>query len=175
MGLGRLIAALIPEGAVVVDESVSSGRGFDVPTGQAAPHCWLNIMGGAIGFGLPGAVGAAIGAPDRPVIVLEGDGSGMYTLQALWTMARESLNIKVVVLANRSYNILQGELKNVGAASPGVNARAMLTLDRPELDWVSLARGMGVPGQRVESLQELATALQRALATTGPVLIEAVI
>ena len=175
VGLGRLIAALIPEGAVVVDESVSSGRGFDLPTGQAAPHCWLNIMGGAIGFGLPGSVGAAIGAPDRPVIVLEGDGSGMYTLQALWTMARESLNIKVVVLANRSYNILQGELKNVGAASPGVNARAMLTLDRPDLDWVHLARGMGVPGQRAESLQELATALQRALATPGPMLIEAVV
>ncbi len=175
VGLGRLIAALIPEGAVVVDESVSSGRGFDVPTSQAAPHSWLNIMGGAIGFGLPGAVGAAIGAPDRPVIVLEGDGSGMYTLQALWTMARESLNVKVVVMANRSYHILQGELKNVGAGSPGVNARAMLTLDRPDLDWLHLARGMGVPGERAHSLQELASALQKALATPGPVLIEAVI
>lgn len=174
VGLGQLVAALIPEGAVVVDESVSSGRGFDVPTSQAAPHSWLNIMGGAIGFGLPGAVGAAIGAPDRPVIVLEGDGSGMYTLQALWTMARESLNVKVVIMANRSYNILQGELKNVGAASPGVNARAMLTLDRPDLNWVQLAQGMGVPGQRVESLQELASAFQKALATPGPVLIEAV-
>jgi acetolactate synthase-1/2/3 large subunit len=175
VGLGRLIAALIPEGAVVVDESVSSGRGFDVPTSQAAPHSWLNIMGGAIGFGLPGAVGAAIGAPDRPVIVLEGDGSGMYTLQALWTMARESLNVKVVIMANRSYNILQGELKNVGAASPGVNARAMLSLDRPDLDWVHLAQGMGVPGQRVDTLQDLALAMQKALATPGPVLIEAVI
>jgi acetolactate synthase-1/2/3 large subunit len=124
---------------------------------------------------LPGAVGAAIGAPDRPVIVLEGDGSGMYTLQALWTMARESLNVKIVIMANRSYNILQGELKNVGAASPGVNARAMLSLDRPDLDWVHLAQGMGVPGQRVDTLQDLALAMQKALATPGPVLIEAVI
>lgn len=175
IGLGRVLAALIPEGAIVVDESVSSGRGFDLPTSQAAAHSWLNIMGGAIGFGLPGAVGAAIGAPDRPVIVLEGDGSGMYTLQALWTMARESLNVKVVVLANRSYNILQGELKNVGAGAPGVNARAMLNLDDPNLDWVHLARGMGVPGQRAESLQELAQALQMALKTPGPVLIEALL
>ena len=146
-----------------------------VPTRGSAPHSWLNIMGGAIGFGLPGAVGAAIGAPERPVIVLEGDGSGMYTLQALWSMARESLNIKVVLLANRSYQILQGELKNVGAQSPGVNARAMLSLDNPALDWVHLARGMGVPGQRVESLQELAQALQNALLTPGPVLIEALL
>ena len=175
MGLGRLIAALIPENAIVVDESVSSGRGFDVPTRGSAPHSWLNIMGGAIGFGLPGAVGAAIGAPERPVIVLEGDGSGMYTLQALWTMARESLNVKVVVMANRGYNILQGELKNVGAGTPGVNARAMLTIDSPALDWVHLAKGMGVPGERAESLQELAVAFRRALATPGPVLIEAVI
>ncbi|MDI9331990.1 MAG: acetolactate synthase large subunit [Alphaproteobacteria bacterium] len=174
IGLGQLIAALIPEGAVVVDESVSSGRGFDQPTGQSAPHSWLNIMGGAIGHGLPGAVGAAIGAPDRPVIVLEGDGSGMYTLQALWSMARESLNVKVVIMANRSYNILQGELKNVGVLAPGVNARAMLTLDTPALDWVHLARGMGVPGHRVESLQELAQAMQNALRTPGPVLIEAI-
>jgi acetolactate synthase-1/2/3 large subunit len=174
VGLGLLLAALIPEHAVVIDESVSSGRGFDVPTSTAAPHSWLNIMGGAIGFGLPGAVGAAIGAPDRPVIVLEGDGSGMYTLQALWSMARESLNVKVVVMANRSYNILQGELKNVGAGTPGVNARAMLTLDDPALDWVHLAKGMGVPGQRVDCLQDLAKALQQALATPGPVLIEAV-
>ena len=135
----------------------------------------LNIMGGAIGHGLPGAVGVAIGAPDRPVIVLEGDGSGMYTLQALWTMARESLNVKVVVMANRGYNILQGELKNVGAGTPGVNARAMLTIDSPALDWVHLAKGMGVPGERAESLQELAVAFSRALATPGPVLIEAVI
>ena len=175
IGLGRLVAALIPENAVVIDEAVSTGRGFDVPTSTAAPHSWLNIMGGAIGHGLPGAVGVAIGAPDRPVIVLEGDGSGMYTLQALWTMARENLNVKVVIMANRGYNILQGELKNVGAGTPGVNARAMLTIDSPALDWVHLAKGMGVPGERAESLQELAVAFSRALATPGPVLIEAVI
>src|SRR5688572_18166488 len=102
-------------------------------------------MGGAIGQGLPGAVGVAIGAPDRQVVALEGDGSGMYTLQALWTMARESLNVVVVVFANRAYRILQGELLGVGAAIRGDNARAMLSLDSPPLDWVALARGQGVP------------------------------
>ena len=172
MGIGRLLAALIPEGAVVVDESVSTGRGFDLPTTHARPHDWLNVMGGAIGFGMPGAVGAAVGAPGRPVILLEGDGSGMYTLQALWTMARENLNVKVLVFANRAYQILRGELKNVGAGTPGKNATDMLTLDRPNLDWVALAKGHGVPGRQATDLTSLAQAFQAALAEEGPFLIE---
>ncbi|MEN9328967.1 MAG: hypothetical protein RLZZ484_155 [Pseudomonadota bacterium] len=172
VGIGRLLAALIPEGAVVVDESVSTGRGFDLPTTHARPHDWLNVMGGAIGFGMPGAVGAAVGAPGRPVILLEGDGSGMYTLQALWTMARENLNVKVLVFANRAYQILRGELKNVGAGTPGKNATDMLTLDRPNLDWVALAKGHGVPGRQATDLTSLAQAFQAALAEEGPFLIE---
>lgn len=172
LGIGLVLAAVLPENAIVVDESVSTGRGFEVPTMGARPHDWLNVMGGSIGFGLPSGVGAAIAAPDRPVIVLEGDGSGMYTEQALWTMAREGLNVKVVVFANRAYQILKGELSQVGAGTPGERARDMLTLDRPHLDWVSLARGHGVPGRRVETLEGLAQALVEALATPGPVLIE---
>ena len=172
LGIGRLLAALIPEGAVVVDESVSTGRGFDLPTTHARPHDWLNVMGGAIGFGMPAAVGAAVGAPGRPVILLEGDGSGMYTLQALWTMARENLNVKVLVFANRAYQILRGELKNVGAGTPGKNATDMLTLDRPCLDWVARAKGHGVAGRQASDLASLAQALQAALAEEGPFLIE---
>ena len=180
MGLGQLLANCIPANAVVIDEAISSGRGFDVPTSQAPAHTWLNIMGGAIGFGLPGSVGVAIGLQSmgqdqsRPVLVLEGDGSGMYTLQSLWTMAREQLNIKVLILANHSYNILQGELKNVGAGEPGVNARSMLTLNSPQLNWVQLANGHGVPAERVSTLGELHQAFQTALAKPGPYLIEAV-
>lgn len=172
LGIGRLLATLIPEGAVVVDESVSTGRGFDLATTHARPHDWLNVMGGAIGFGMPAAVGAAVGAPGRPVILLEGDGSGMYTLQALWTMARENLNVKVLVFANRAYQILRGELKNVGAGSPGKNATDMLMLDRPCLDWVALAKGHGVPAQQATDLSSLARAFKAALAVEGPCLIE---
>ena len=171
-GIGQVLAALLPEQAIVVDESVSTGRGFEAPTSTARPHDWLNVMGGSIGFGLPAAVGAAIAAPDRPVIVLEGDGSAMYTEQALWTMAREGLNVTVLIFANRAYQILRSELQAVGAGTPGVRARDMLTLDRPHLDWVSLARGHGVPGRQVDTLEGLATALSQALATPGPALIE---
>ena len=171
-GIGQVLAALLPEQAIVVDESVSTGRGFEAPTASAHPHDWLNVMGGSIGFGLPAAVGAAVAAPDRPVIVLEGDGSAMYTEQALWTMAREGLNVKVLIFANRAYQILRGELQAVGAGTPGERARDMLTLDRPHLDWVSLAKGHGVPGRQVDTLEGLATALSQALATPGPALIE---
>jgi acetolactate synthase-1/2/3 large subunit len=171
-GIGQVLAALLPEHAIVVDESVSTGRGFETPTASARPHDWINVMGGSIGFGLPAAVGAAVAAPDRPVIVLEGDGSAMYTEQALWTMAREGLNVKVLIFANRAYQILRGELQAVGAGTPGERARDMLALDRPYLDWVSLAKGHGVPGRQVDTLEGLATALSHALATPGPVLIE---
>lgn len=172
MGIGQVLGALLPEHAIVIDESVSTGRGFETPTASAKPHDWINVMGGSIGFGLPAAVGAAIAAPDRPVVVLEGDGSAMYTEQALWTMAREGLNVKVLIFANRAYQILRGELQAVGAGTPGERARDMLTLDRPYLDWVSLAKGHGVPGRQVDSLEGLATALTHALATPGPALIE---
>jgi acetolactate synthase-1/2/3 large subunit len=171
-GIAAVLAALLPENAVVIDESVSTGRNFGPYFTGAAPHDWLNIMGGSIGWGLPAATGAAIAAPERKVVALEGDGSGMYTLQALWTMARENLDVTVIVLANRAYQILRGELRNMGAGAPGQRATDMLTLDRPNLDWVSLARGHGVEGSRAVSLGAFAGALRAAFSRRGPYLIE---
>ena len=174
-GIGAVLGALMPENAIVVDESVTSGRGFGQPTASAPPHDWLGIMGGSIGFGLPNGVGAAVAAPDRKVIVLEGDGSGMYTVQALWTMARCSLDVTVLVFANRSYQILRGELAGVGAGEPGKNANEMLTIGNPDLDWVSLAKGHGVEAGRATTLEELATQFKRGIASKGPYLIEVVL
>lgn len=173
--VGLAVAALLPEDAVVVDEAISSGRSFSGMFTHAAPHDWLAVMGGAIGFGLPAAVGAALGAPGRTVVALEGDGSGMYTLQALWTMARENLPVVVVIFANRAYRILQGELAGVGATISGHRARDMLSLDRPDLDWVALARGMGLEAARADTMDDFHTALARAIASRGPALIEAVL
>ena len=170
--IAAVLAARIPEGAIIVDEAISTGRNFDRATQGAAPHDWLTNMGGAIGYGLPVAVGAAIGAPGRKVIALEGDGSAMYTLQALWTMVREALDVTVVVFANRSYQILHGELANVGAGAAGARATDMLTLDRPILDWVSLARGMGMAASAARDVRELDRLLRDALASGGPSLIE---
>ena len=174
-GIAQLLAALMPDDAVIVDESVTTGRSFGAHMHSAPPHDWLNIMGGAIGWGLPVATGAAIAAPARKVIALEGDGSAMYTLQALWTMARENLNVMVIIFANRSYRILHGELANVGAGTPGRKAIDMLTLDRPDLDWVALAKGCGVDAGRAETLDELAHQFNRGLSAQGPYLIEVVI
>ena len=171
-GVAAVLGALLPEQAIVVDEAVSSGRGLGAPTQGAAPHDWLTSMGGSIGYGLPVAVGAALACPDRKVLALEGDGSAMYTLQALWTLARESLDVTVVVFANRAYQILRGEFANVGAGAPGQRATDMLTLDRPALDWCALARGHGVEAGQAADLQAFARQLQRGLACRGPYLIE---
>lgn len=173
--IGIALAALMPEQAIVVDEAVTAGRGFPVPTATAAPHDWLSSRGGSIGFGLPCAVGAAVACPDRKVISLEGDGSGMYTLQALWTMARENLDVLVLVFANRGYQILRGELLGVGVTDPGPNALRMLTVDRPVLDWAGLARAQGVDSVRVTDLAGFTDALRRGLSTRGPFLVEVVI
>ena len=173
-GIAAVLGALLPEHAIVVDEAVSSGRGFAPLTAQAQPHDWLGVTGGSIGFALPTSVGAAIGAPGRKVITLEGDGSAMYTLQSLWTMAREQLDVTMIIFANRSYNILHGEFAAVGAGAPGQRATDMLTLDRPHLDWRSIARGHGVDAGQASTLDEFATELKRGLATTGPYLIELV-
>lgn len=167
--LGRLM----PENAIIADESVTSGRGFMPFTVGAAPHDWLALTGGSIGLGLPYATGAAIACPDRKVICTEGDGSGMYTLQALWTQAREGCDVVNIIFANRSYAILRHELTNVGAQNPGRKAIDMLTLDRPDLDWVALAKGMGVGGVRVDTAEAFNAALARAIAEPGPHLIEA--
>ncbi len=173
-GLGALFNILIPENAIVLDEAVTSGRAFPVSSMGARPHDWMNIMGGSIGWGLAAATGAALAAPDRKVIALEGDGSAMYTQQALWTMARENLDVTIVIFANRAYKILVTELANVGAGAPGANARAMLTLDRPDLDWVTIAKGYGVAAGRAATLDELAVQFKRGLATPGPYLVELV-
>jgi acetolactate synthase-1/2/3 large subunit len=173
--IGLVLAALMPENAIVVDEAVTSGRGFPVPTATAAPHDWLSSRGGSIGFGLPCAVGAAVACPDRKVICLEGDGSGMYTVQSLWTMARESLDVLVLVFANRGYQILRGELTGVGVTDPGPNAIRMLTVDQPVVDWSAMARAQGVDATRVTDLDGLIEAMRRGLATKGPSLIEVVI
>jgi acetolactate synthase-1/2/3 large subunit len=171
LGIAQVLTALIPEGAIVVDESITTGREFDALTMGAHPHDWLNIMGGSIGFALPTAVGAAIAQPSRCVIALEGDGSAMYTLQSLWTMARENLNVKVIIFANQSYEILKGELVNVGANS-GHKAQSMLSLNAPALDWVGLAKAQGVEGFRVTNLQDFYATLKQVLVMSGPQLIE---
>ncbi|QGG97040.1 acetolactate synthase large subunit [Actinomarinicola tropica] len=173
--LGAALAHLQPEGAVVVDESITSGMGYSIHAVAAPAHDVLHLTGGAIGQGLPVAVGAAVACPDRRVIALQADGSGMYTLQALWTMARESLDVTVVVLANRNYRILQYELLRAGVAEPGPGAMGLTDLGRPELDWVSLAAGMGVDARRATTSDQFVEALRLSFATAGPTLIEAVI
>jgi acetolactate synthase I/II/III large subunit len=177
--ISQIVAALIPDNAIVCEEAVSSGRDLFPATWGSAPHDWIQITGGAIGLGLPLALGAAIACPNRKVIDLQADGSGMYTLQALWTMARERSDVLVLLYSNRRYNILLGELKAVGAAGadgkPGYNASRMLDLIDPSLDWVHLAKGMGVDAARVETPKQLADLMASALTKKGPFLIEMVI
>lgn len=172
--IGETLGALLPENAIVCDESVSTGRNFFKATAGAPAHDWLQLTGGAIGEGLPLAVGAAVACPDRQVVGLQADGSGMYTVQALWTAARENLKILTLVWANRAYQILRGELTNVGALNPGRKAIDMLSLDNPALDWVKLAGGMGVPARRVETIEALQDAIREGLAVEGPFLVEVV-
>src|SRR5262245_20958840 len=173
--IGTSLAALLPEHAIVVDEGITASPALLGPTAAAAPHEWLFLTGGAIGQGLPLATGAAVACPGRRVVCLEADGSAMYTLQSLWTQAREGLDVTTVILANRTYAILQIELARTGAGAPGSRARDMLAIDRPDLDFVRLAEGMGVPATRATSAEELHAQLARALAEPGPRLVEAVI
>jgi acetolactate synthase I/II/III large subunit len=170
--LAASVGALLPENAIVVDEGITSGRGVPAMTRGAPPHDWLQITGGSIGIGPPLAVGAAVACSDRPVVALQADGSSMYTIQGLWTQARENLDITTVLFNNRSYACLHQELTKVGAENPGRKAMDMLNLDRPELDFVSLARGMGVDGARVTTADEFNNQLKAGLATQGPYLIE---
>lgn len=170
-GVAQILAALLPEDSVVVEESVSFGRAFFPSTHQAAPHDWLQITGGAIGSGLPMAVGAAIGAPGRRIISLEADGSAMYTLQALWTQARERLDVTTVLLNNRKYAILISELTNVGA-NPGRTALDMLDLGNPDLGWIKLAQGLGIEAASADSLERFADLFGQANRRKGPFLIE---
>ncbi len=173
--IATAVAALMPDNAIICDESVTSGRNLFNFTRTTPPHDYLQLTGGAIGLGLPMTVGAAVACPDRKVIGLQADGSGMYTVQALWTLARENLDAVVTIFSNRSYAILHNELKNVGAGEPGRNARRMLDIDNPALDWVQMAKGMGVEGKKVSTAEDYAAALQAAVSRKGPFLIEAVL
>jgi acetolactate synthase-1/2/3 large subunit len=171
-GLAAVVGALLPENAIVVDESMTSGRGMMAATRGAPPHDWLGNTGGSIGIAMPLAVGAAIASPDRRILCLSADGSGMYTLQALWTMAREKLRVVTVIFANRDYAVLKREFSYLGVGEPGTRALDMFEIGRPDLDWVHLAKGMGVPAVRVSSLAEFARALRNGFESEGPVLIE---
>jgi acetolactate synthase-1/2/3 large subunit len=170
--IAQAIACAIPENAVIVDESITTGRGFFPPTAASKPHDWLQNMGGSIGFSTPVATGAAVACPDRKVMCMVGDGSAMYTIQSLWTQARENLNVVTVVFANRIYQILRGEFDGVGAGEPGQRAQDMLKIDKPTLDFVAMAKGMGVPGRAVTSADDFNKALEEANVTQGPSLIE---
>ncbi len=173
--IARSLAALMPDDSILVNEAATSGFAIPPLTAASAPHDWLDLTGGSIGIGLPLAVGAAVACPDRRVIALQADGSGMYTVQALWTMAREGLDVTTIVFANRKYAILQVEFMRVGAHNPGPKAMSMLDLDRPDINWVDLAHGMGVPARQVTDAGAFNDALAESLATPGPYVIEAVI
>ena len=166
---------MLPEGAIVSDEAQTSGMTLAANTVGAPRHDWLTLTGGAIGQGLPVAVGAAIACPGRRVFALEADGSSLYTIQSLWTMAREALDITVVIFNNRSYGILNVELARVGARAAGPKAGAQLDLSGPDLDFVELAKGFGVPAQRVDTAEDLIGALEGSIAEAGPHVIEVVI
>lgn len=173
----QAIAHCLPENAVVVDEAITSGLTIFPMTNTARPHDWLNQTGGSIGWGLPAAVGAAIACPDRKVLCLEGDGSAMYTIQALWTMARENLDIAVVIFNNRKYSILEMEFGRTGArgGTPGPVAASTLDISDPDMDFVAMAQGMGVPATRATTAEEFTSQLETAIAAPGPRLIDAIV
>ncbi len=175
MSIGASLANQFPEDAIVVDEGGTCGGGATMLTRTCPPHDWLMLTGGSIGYGMPCATGAAVASPDRRVICLQADGGGMYTVPALWTQARERLDVTTIIFANQKYSILQIEFGRVGAHNPGPKAMSMLDLGNPELNWVSLAEGMGVPAWRVKTAEEFNKALAESLRTPGPTLIEAMI
>jgi acetolactate synthase-1/2/3 large subunit len=173
--IGAAIAALMPDNCIVMDEAATTGLPFFGLSGGAPPHTYMALTGGAIGQGLPCATGAAVACLDRKVIGFQADGSGMYTLQALWTQAREKLDVTTLICNNRRYRILQVELARAGINEPGRNARALTSLAQPEISWASMANGMGVPAVRVETAEALCVELKRALRERGPNLIEMMI
>lgn len=169
------LASLQPEGAIIIDEAVTTRASYVPLLSGLPPHSMLTVAGGAIGYGIPCATGAAIACPGRPVIDLQADGSALYTVQALWTQAREGLNVTTLICSNRSYRILQMELNRAGVTSCGPNTRRLTELTNPAIDWVKISRGFGVPGVTVHTAEELARELGRALAEAGPHLIEMVL
>jgi acetolactate synthase-1/2/3 large subunit len=173
--IGRTLSALLPEGAMISDEMVSSGEPVWEALRAAAPHSYMPNSGGAIGQGLPLAVGAALACPEGKVIALQADGSGMYTPQSLWTMARERLDVVTVIFANRRYRILDIEMRRTGADGFGPKAEDLIDIGRPDLNWVKLAEGMGVEAGRAQTADEFARLLGAAIEQRGPWLIEAVL
>ncbi len=173
--VGASIARHMPEGAIICDDSVTSGAGVAAAAGTARPHEVLALTGGAIGAGLPLAIGAAVAAPDRKVLSLNGDGAAMYTIQSLWTMAREGLDVTTVIFANYTYRILNVEMVRTGAGEAGPQAKKLLELGDPKIDFVAMAKGLGVPAVRCETAEAFEKAFAGAMAQRGPMLIEAVI
>ena len=173
--IGESLVRWMPDKAIVSDDSVSAGLALYPATANAVSHDWMMLTGGAIGQGLPLAFGAAIAAPDRHVIALTGDGAGMYTLQALWSMAREQTNITIIVLANRAYTILNVEWMRMQLGTPGTAAAEMFNLSKPDIEWATLATGMGVPAQTVSTAEDFDAALRDAMHRNGPYLIEAIV
>lgn len=170
--IGTAIAALQPENAIIVDEGLTTSSSLYPLSAGLPPHSYLSIAGGSIGYGMPCAVGASLACPERPVINLQADGSGMYTVQALWTQAREGLNITTLICSNRGYQILKTELARAGISSAGPGVSSLFDMDRPDIDWVKMATGMGVPAVSVRSADELAKELGRSISEPGPALIE---
>ncbi|RCW68634.1 acetolactate synthase large subunit [Pseudorhodoferax soli] len=169
----RAVATLLPEGAIVCDEAITAGRlNFALMAGSAQ-HDYLQLTGGAIGIGIPMATGAAVASPDRKVVALQADGSGMYTMQGLWTQARENLDVLTIIFANRKYAILYNELRMMGVETPGHNARRMLDLDSPAFDWVSMGKAAGVESARADNLATFIDLFRAGLSKRGPFLIEA--
>ena len=173
--LTAIVGALLPDDAVVVDEAVTASVFLVEATAGAGEHDYLFITGGSIGWGMPTATGAAVGAPGRPVVNLQADGSAMYTIQSLWTQAREGLDVTTIIIANRSYAILEFEFSRVGAEGDGRAARELMDIGRPELSFAGLAQSMGVPGRRADDVPGMIAALREALAEPGPHLIEAMV
>jgi acetolactate synthase-1/2/3 large subunit len=173
--IGAVMASLLPENAIVMEEGATSSLPFYGSSTGANPHSLMSLTGGAIGQGLPCATGAAVACPERKVIALQADGSGMYTLQSLWTQAREGLDVVTVLCSNRAYRILQIEFARSGNVEPGPKARSLTSLTQPELDWVALAKGCGVPGTRIERVEAFSKGLAGALAEPGPHLLELMI
>jgi acetolactate synthase I/II/III large subunit len=171
----QAVGAILPEGAILSDEAITSAGALPASTAGAPRHDWLTLTGGAIGQGLPVAVGAAVACPDRPVIALEADGSALYTIQSLWTMVREQLDVTVVIFNNRGYRILGAELGRLEGQSVGEKAKALIDLGHPDLDFVHLGTGLGVPSRRVDTGQQLTDALEDAIVEPGPHLIEAIL
>ena len=175
VAIGQTLTLLMPEDAIVSDEAATCGLGIYPATENAPPHDWLMLTGGAIGQGLPLSLGAAIACPDRKVIALQADGSAMYTVQALWSMARENTDVTVVIMNNRSYAILNIELARVGAGKPTPKTLSMLDLSQPDIDWVGLAEGMGIPASRAQNAEEFHQQFAVAMEGEGPCLIEAMV